>query len=116
MVSEIWKTITTNKLSISLFINATGSFIQIKHLTPDLIEAGNFEPLQKRKTHKIRTSFFDLFQILAADLPYSQTAVTQISKKGHYYIHLDIRQNMSINVREDALFQPFPDDKEKGKV
>ena len=62
------------------------------------------------KTHKNRTSFFDRFKIVAADLEYAQTVVAHIAKDGHYYIHPDKNQNRSISVREAARIQSFPDD------
>lgn len=65
---------------------------------------------EELKTHNNRTSFFDRFKVVAADLPYAQTVVAHISKDGHYYIHPDPEQNRSISVREAARLQAFPDD------
>ncbi|SFA50192.1 DNA (cytosine-5)-methyltransferase 1 [Pedobacter suwonensis] len=71
----------------------------------------NYNDLPDRlKSHENRSSFFDRFKVVAADLDASQTVVAHIAKDGHYYIHPDNLQNRSISVREAARLQSFPDD------
>jgi DNA (cytosine-5)-methyltransferase 1 len=71
----------------------------------------NYNDLPERlKTHENRTSFFDRFKVVAADLNFCQTIVAHIAKDGHYYIHPDLEQNRSISIREAARLQSFPDD------
>jgi DNA (cytosine-5)-methyltransferase 1 len=47
------------------------------------------------KTHANQTDFGDRYNVVAGDLPMSQTVVAHIAKDGHYYIHPDIEQNRS---------------------
>ena len=51
---------------------------------------------ERLKTHRNRTSFVDRFKVVEGDMDHCHTILAHLSKDGHYFIHPDIEQHLSL--------------------